>query len=130
MTKQKRLIMEIIRECHENRVHPTAEDIFFEARKKLPNIALGTVYRNLNILSEEGVIRRLSVAGNPDRFDLNVMTHDHLVCSRCGRLKDVEIKVLLKNALTNEINSRENFMKGIDHSYYYEGYNNFKTEEL
>ena len=92
MTKQKRLIMEIIRECHENRVHPTAEDIFFEARKKLPNIALGTVYRNLNILSEEGVIRRLSVAGNPDRFDLNAMTHDHLVCSRCGRLKDVEIK--------------------------------------
>ena len=69
MTKQKRLIMEIIRECHENRVHPTSEDIFLEARKKLPNIALGTVYRNLNILSEEGVIRRLSVAGNPDRFD-------------------------------------------------------------
>ena len=45
-------------------------------------------------------------------------------------IKDVEIKVLLKNALTNEINSKENFMKGIDHSYYYEGYNNFKTEEL
>ena len=47
-----------------------------------------------------------------------------------GRIKDVEIKVLLKAALTDDVNSREVFMKGIDHSYYYEGYTTFKTEEL
>ena len=45
-------------------------------------------------------------------------------------IKDVEIKVLLKTALTDDVNSREVFMKGIDHSYYYEGYTTFKTEEL
>ena len=45
-------------------------------------------------------------------------------------IKAVEIKVLLKGALTDEINSREVYMKGIDHSYYYEGYTTFKTEEL
>ena len=45
-------------------------------------------------------------------------------------IKDVEIKVLLKGALTDEINSRKVYMKGIDHSYYYEGYTTFKTEEL
>ena len=45
-------------------------------------------------------------------------------------IKDVEIKVLLKGALTDEINSREVYMKGIDQSYYYEGYTTFKTEEL
>ena len=45
-------------------------------------------------------------------------------------IKDVEIKVLLKGALTDEIYSREVYMKGIDHSYYYEGYTTFKTEEL
>ena len=45
-------------------------------------------------------------------------------------IKDVEIKVLLKGALTDEINSREVYMLGIDHSYYYEGYTTFKTEEL
>ena len=45
-------------------------------------------------------------------------------------IKDVEIKVLLKGALTDEINSREVYIKGIDHSYYYEGYMTFKTEEL
>ncbi len=55
---------------------------------------------------------------------------DYLLAMERSPIKDVEIKVLLKNALTNEINSKENFMKGIDHSYYYEGYNNFKTVEL
>ena len=45
-------------------------------------------------------------------------------------IKDLEIKVLLKSALTDEINSREVYMKGIDYSYYYEGYTTFKTEEL
>ena len=55
---------------------------------------------------------------------------DYLLAMERSPIKDVEIKVLLKSALTNEINSRENFMKSIDHSYYYEGYNNFKTEEL
>ena len=55
---------------------------------------------------------------------------DYLLAMERSPIKDVEIKVLLKSALTNEINSRENFMKSINHSYYYEGYNNFKTEEL
>lgn len=45
-------------------------------------------------------------------------------------IKDLEIKYLLKNALTDEINSREVYMKGIDHSYYYEGYITFKAEDL
>lgn len=55
---------------------------------------------------------------------------DYLLAMERSPIKDIEIKVLLKNALTNEINSKENFMKGIDYSYHYEGYNNFKTEEL
>lgn len=55
---------------------------------------------------------------------------DYLLAMERSPIKDVEIKVLLKNALTNEINSREVYMKGIDHSYYYEGYTTFKTEEL
>lgn len=55
---------------------------------------------------------------------------DYLLSMERSPIKDVEIKVLLKAALTNEINSREVYMKGIDHSYYYEGYTTFKTEEL
>ena len=55
---------------------------------------------------------------------------DYLLAMERSPIKDVEIKVLLKCALTDEINSREVYMKGIDHSYYYEGYTTFKTEEL
>ena len=55
---------------------------------------------------------------------------DYLLAMECSPIKDVEIKVLLKSALTDEINSREVYMKGIDHSYYYEDYTTFKTEEL
>ena len=55
---------------------------------------------------------------------------DYLLAMERSPIKDVEIKVLLKAALTDNVNSREVFMKGIDHSYYYEGYTTFKTEEL
>ncbi len=55
---------------------------------------------------------------------------DYLLAMERSPVKDIEIKYLLKNALTNEVNSREVYMKGIDHSYYYEGYTTFKTEEL
>ena len=55
---------------------------------------------------------------------------DYLLAMERSPIKDVEIKVLLKGALTDEINSREVYMKGIDHSYYYEGYTTFKTKNL
>ncbi len=55
---------------------------------------------------------------------------DYLLAMERSPIRDIEIKHILKNALTDEINSREIYMKGIDHSYYYEGYNIFKTEEL
>lgn len=55
---------------------------------------------------------------------------DYLLAMERSPIKDVEIKYLLKNALTSDVDSREVYMKGIDHSYYYEGYSTFKTEEL
>lgn len=55
---------------------------------------------------------------------------DYLLAMERSPIKDVELKVLLKSALTDEIDSREVYMKGIDHSYYYEGYTTFKIEEL
>lgn len=55
---------------------------------------------------------------------------DYLLAMERSPIKDIEIKHILKNALTEDIHSREVYMKGIDHSYYYEGYTTFKTEEL
>ena len=60
----------------------------------------------------------------------NVDKDDYLLAMERSPIKDIEIKYLLKEALTDEINSREVYMKGIDHSYYYEGYTTFKAEEL
>ena len=55
---------------------------------------------------------------------------DYLLAMERSPIKDIEIKYLLKNALTDKIDSRDIYMKGIDHSYYYEGYTTFKTDEL
>ena len=57
----------------------------------MPNIALGTVYRNLGVLVDEGTIVRLSVTGLPDRFDLPDDAHWHVICDKCGQVKDIPV---------------------------------------
>ena len=86
MSKQQTLICDILANVHD---HLNAEQVFLLAREKLPNIAMGTVYRNLNQLANEGQIRRLTVPGQPDRYDRNPMPHGHLVCRKCGQLEDL-----------------------------------------
>lgn len=88
MTKQRKLVLEIVQNTY---AHLTAEEIFLLAKKEMPSIALGTVYRNLNILADDGMIRRLNVPGQPDRFDNTEHEHEHLICRECGRLKDINI---------------------------------------
>jgi len=71
--------------------HPTADEMYEMIRKRLPRISLGTVYRNLEILSEKGVIQKLSVGGTKKRFDGDVSEHYHLRCTSCGRVDDVDL---------------------------------------
>ena len=87
MTEQRRVILEEVRKL---RTHPTADDVFALARKRLPRISLGTVYRNLDVLSESGVILRLDMPGSPNRFDGKTHDHIHVRCVECGRVDDVE----------------------------------------
>ena len=85
-TKQRNLVLEIIRNsCN----HPTAYQVHEECIKVLPNISLGTVYRNLNTLVEIGEIQRLIVPGYMDRYD-KIVSHDHFVCLNCGNIIDVK----------------------------------------
>lgn len=84
-TKQRQLILEAVKESS---THPTADELFQQIRTRLPTISLATVYRNLNLLAEDGVIRKIAMPGMPDRFDRNMETHDHLWCERCGRVFD------------------------------------------
>jgi len=82
-----RLIHQIVRETER---HPTADWIFEEARQKMPRISLGTVYRNLNQLEDEGLIRSIT-EDNLKRYDGNLMPHQHLKCKSCGKVIDVDI---------------------------------------
>jgi len=86
MTKQRFTILETLR----NRCdHPTAESLFLSLKRQLPKISLGTVYRNLDVLVQMELIRVISVAGGPKRFDGNLDTHDHFHCCHCGRVIDL-----------------------------------------
>lgn len=86
MTLQRRVILE---ELQKLRSHPTAVALHSIVRNRLPKISLGTVYRNLDLLSRMGTINRLDFSGSESRFDGNVQQHDHLRCVQCGRVEDV-----------------------------------------
>ena len=74
--------------------HPTAEDLYAKIRVEHPNISLGTVYRNLHQLAENGKVLCIAMEGSPVRFDGNPMPHYHLACTACGRVMDVQMSVM------------------------------------
>ena len=71
--------------------HPTADSIYFNLRETLPNISLGTVYRNLSLLSDRGDILKLSCDGKVDRYDAFTHPHYHFLCTQCGHVSDIEL---------------------------------------
>jgi len=77
MTRQKQVVYDVL--CS-TKSHPTAEWIYSEARKQIPNIGLGTIYRNLQVLLEEGKIRELNYGKSQSRFDGDPSPHYHFVC--------------------------------------------------
>ena len=68
--------------------HPTAEMIYISLKETDPKLSLGTVYRNLGLLSREGQICRISASGGPDRYDGNTASHGHFICKNCGSILD------------------------------------------
>ena len=101
MTKYEKDIFAIV---NTSREHLTVEQIFLKLRDIHPQVVLATVYNNLNRLLEEGLIRKVSVEGLPDRYD-KMKKHDHLVCKRCGKLADITLEDLtasLKKQLGND----------------------------
>lgn len=76
--------------------HPTADVVYMNVRKDNPNISLGTVYRNLTLLSELGEIRRLRLGDGVDHYDADTSPHYHFVCEECGNVIDLEMDSLEK----------------------------------
>ena len=85
-TPQRKIVLETVLQSLD---HPTAETIFKRAAEKSPKISLGTVYRNLAILSELGQIKKLSSPLGPDHYDFNLSDHCHFLCSSCGEMLDI-----------------------------------------
>ena len=87
-SKQRELVMQQVETLRD---HPTAEEIYQHALKECPGLSLGTVYRNLNSLVEAGRVRRVSIPGQPDRFDHTLPWHGHLYCTCCGQVEDLDL---------------------------------------
>jgi len=88
-TKQRDTILEILRSTH---CHPTADWVYEQARKVIPNISLGTVYRNLNVLAEQKQVFRIE-HNHVNRFDGFTENHYHFVCTECGTVCDVSVPI-------------------------------------
>lgn len=85
MTRQKKVVYEVLAST---KSHPTADWIYQQARQELPDISLGTVYRNLQVLLAEEKICELNYGKGQSRFDANPLPHYHFVCEVCGQVLD------------------------------------------
>jgi Fur family ferric uptake transcriptional regulator len=90
LTTQRQIILE---ELGKVTSHPTANEVYDMVRKRLPRIGLGTVYRNLELMAESGIILKLEVGGTQKRFDATVTPHYHIRCSSCGKVDDIDLEV-------------------------------------
>lgn len=90
LTTQRQIILE---ELEKVTSHPTANEVYDMVRRRLPRIGLGTVYRNLELMADSGIILKLEVGGTQKRFDATVEPHYHIRCSSCGKVNDIDIAV-------------------------------------
>ena len=88
MTNQREIILE---ELKRSGGHLTADELYERVRLLIPRISLATVYRNLEILSNLGILKKLEVGGRQKRFDYDVHEHDHICCVMCHRIDNVEL---------------------------------------
>ncbi len=81
----------ILSYLHSTKEHPTADVVYEHVGKQYPKISLGTVYRNLNLLTECGQAMKVTCDDGFDHFDGNPDPHYHFICSQCGRVLDLEL---------------------------------------
>lgn len=115
-TIQRSLVLETVKEL---RSHATADEVYGAIVKKHPDISRGTVYRNLNLLSEIGEIRKVEMLNGAARYDHKSHRHYHAKCERCGQVFDVEMDVIadleknIKDTCGFELTGHDIIFKGI-----------------
>lgn len=105
MTKQRKAILRVLKNTDS---HPTADWIYEKVKKDIPNISLGTVYRNLNVLAEMGKIKVLNYGSSQSRYDGKSGHHYHFHCEKCGKVYDLELD--LETDLNYEVNNKTGFI--------------------
>ena len=93
MTNLNKQILELIRQSEG---HLTAEEVFMLAKDNNINVSLSSTYRILDKFVDEGLIKRIKIENRPDIFDKTICEHQHMVCYKCGKVKDIYIKDLKK----------------------------------
>jgi Fur family transcriptional regulator, peroxide stress response regulator len=96
-SQQRERILQILKETDS---HPTADWVYARLKEEIPGLSLGTVYRNLKVLIEQGHIQKLPFGSTFDRFDAELKPHYHLVCEKCGMVSDFEMP---QNSHLNEL---------------------------
>lgn len=90
LTKQREAVLQVINDCEG---HPTANEVYEMARKKLPTISYATVYNSLRYLKDAGLIGEIQFGNGASRYDSILDRHDHAICNRCGKLVDLDMEL-------------------------------------
>lgn len=83
--------------------HPTAAQVYLQVKEVIPNISLGTVYRNLDELCAQGKVRRVDVEGSAERYDAKMCRHAHFVCTSCGSVIDCDLPTVEANCSVGRV---------------------------
>ncbi len=103
-SRQREKILDIL---HTSSIHPTAAWIYERLKEEIPDLSMGTIYRNLNILIEQRLVRKIDFGSTFDRFDANVDPHYHFICEKCGAIIDLDLPI---DASLNEmVNKKTQF---------------------
>ena len=89
-SKQRDRIIEILKQT---KTHPTATWIYNELKDEFAGLSLGTVYRNLNILIEQGLVKKIDFGSTFDRFEAHIQPHYHFICENCNAIIDLDVPV-------------------------------------
>lgn len=118
-SKQRNTILQNVLQRYD---HPTVEEVYLSVREEIPDISLGTVYRNLNVLANMNQIRRIHMPTGSDRFDKTLKIHAHLCCVKCNQVYDImepsleNIYKTIEKETNHHIISHDTVFLGICHS--------------
>ena len=104
LTKQRETVLRVIRESDK---HLTANEVFDDARRRMPGISFATVYNSLNYLKTNGLVTEIKFGTDSNLYDRKLTRHDHALCNNCGKLVDLELTI--PKRLLKEAANRSNF---------------------